>query len=247
MTSHPRTRINITGIIACDPCDTHQAPPPVTPFCKVCFDAKKTHDIYTSHYVRENRNRDSKVVCPTLTAQTCNYCHKNGHSIGYCPKLAGKGRNGNVKRGNTQHLSDSDIERELADVIAENDFEHEQQQEIDEFEAHLDNQYFDPNSPYHPDLVHYSHGHGDGDGHATVRNFWNPTTNSFQLTDLSATTPVFYFPVIPQELQNVFTHEESFSPSVFPEQKRRRINAPHEDIHFDHEDDAEVCAINNQN
>lgn len=57
------------------------------PFCKVCKDAGKSQQEYTSHYPRENAGRESRVVCPTLLAQECGYCHAKGHTPKYCPAL----------------------------------------------------------------------------------------------------------------------------------------------------------------
>ena len=62
----------------------------VKKFCKICFDAKKTEAIYTSHYVRETPDASSKIVCPTLLAQECRFCNKNGHTIKYCPVIKKK-------------------------------------------------------------------------------------------------------------------------------------------------------------
>ena len=53
-------------------------------FCKVCQDAGKPESIYTSHNVRQTQDKTSPVTCPTLLAQECRYCHKQGHSIKYC-------------------------------------------------------------------------------------------------------------------------------------------------------------------
>ena len=58
------------------------------PFCKVCRDAGKDVSVYTSHHVRESPAPGSRVVCPTLLTQSCNYCHVPGHTIGYCPTLS---------------------------------------------------------------------------------------------------------------------------------------------------------------
>lgn len=56
-------------------------------FCKVCCDAGKTKEEYTNHFVRASREPGAPVVCPTLLALNCNYCHKNGHTPKYCPAL----------------------------------------------------------------------------------------------------------------------------------------------------------------
>ena len=56
-------------------------------FCKVCKDAGKPESVYTSHWVRETPDIRSKVVCPTLLALECRYCHANNHTVKYCPVL----------------------------------------------------------------------------------------------------------------------------------------------------------------
>lgn len=60
------------------------------PFCKVCKDAGKPESVYTSHWVRETPDIRSKVVCPTLLALECRYCHANNHTVKYCPVLKTK-------------------------------------------------------------------------------------------------------------------------------------------------------------
>lgn len=59
----------------------------VKPFCKVCKDAGKSEAEYTSHFVRENPDPSSKVVCPTLLALQCTYCDGSGHTVSYCKVL----------------------------------------------------------------------------------------------------------------------------------------------------------------
>lgn len=56
-------------------------------YCKVCHDAGKTEAEYRSHFTRENKSANAKVVCPTLLSQECRYCFKNGHTVKYCPVL----------------------------------------------------------------------------------------------------------------------------------------------------------------
>ena len=55
---------------------------PVTPSCKVCKDAGLSETVYSSHWVK---NKDGHVVCPTLLAQKCRCCGKNGHTVSFCP------------------------------------------------------------------------------------------------------------------------------------------------------------------
>jgi len=62
------------------------------PYCKVCHDAGKTIEEYSSHFVKSEPGPNGKVVCPTLLALECRYCYKNGHSAGYCPILADKAK-----------------------------------------------------------------------------------------------------------------------------------------------------------
>lgn len=52
-----------------------------TPNCKVCRDAGKSEQEYSSHRVRDKNGR---VTCPTLLSQKCRNCGKNGHTIKYC-------------------------------------------------------------------------------------------------------------------------------------------------------------------
>ena len=60
---------------------------PIQKYCKVCQDAGKSEAEYRSHFTRETRDPNSKVVCPTLLALECRYCFKNGHTVKYCDIL----------------------------------------------------------------------------------------------------------------------------------------------------------------
>ena len=53
-------------------------------FCKVCQDAGKPENEYTSHWVRSSPGPEGKVICPTLLSQECKYCYKTGHTTKYC-------------------------------------------------------------------------------------------------------------------------------------------------------------------
>lgn len=85
---------------------------PVKKFCKVCQDAGKTEDEYRSHFTRESPDPKSKVTCPTLLAQSCRYCFKNGHTVKYCAVL--KDNEKKQKRGEIGFQnSDRDKKAEL--------------------------------------------------------------------------------------------------------------------------------------
>ena len=57
-----------------------------TPFCKVCFDAKKPESVYTSHFVKSAPGPDGQIICPTLLNQACRNCGQLGHTSSYCVK-----------------------------------------------------------------------------------------------------------------------------------------------------------------
>ena len=59
----------------------------VKSFCKICFDAGKPESEYSSHFVKSERGRNGKVVCPTLLNLNCTYCDKKGHTKSYCLEL----------------------------------------------------------------------------------------------------------------------------------------------------------------
>ena len=54
------------------------------PCCKVCQDAGKPEEVYTSHWVKD---LTGKTVCPTLLNTECRFCHKIGHTTKYCKEL----------------------------------------------------------------------------------------------------------------------------------------------------------------
>lgn len=55
--------------------------------CKVCKDAGKPESEYSNHFVKD---REGKVVCPTLLSLQCRYCQKPGHTVSHCPTLQAK-------------------------------------------------------------------------------------------------------------------------------------------------------------
>jgi len=59
-------------------------------FCRVCYDAKKSYEEYSSHYVKDIPGPEGKVTCPMLLSQACRYCGEVGHTVKYCKKIEEK-------------------------------------------------------------------------------------------------------------------------------------------------------------
>ena len=59
--------------------------------CKFCKDSGKSYEMYSSHFVRESPDPNSRIVCPTILAMECKYCFKKGHTISKCVKYANRG------------------------------------------------------------------------------------------------------------------------------------------------------------
>jgi hypothetical protein len=53
-------------------------------FCKVCQDSGKSESEFRSHNVRQTKDPNSFITCPTLLSQECRNCFKKGHTIKYC-------------------------------------------------------------------------------------------------------------------------------------------------------------------
>jgi len=56
----------------------------VVPSCPHC----KNLGLKNDHWLRENSSPDSAIVCPVLLKTECRYCHKMGHNISKCQRLA---------------------------------------------------------------------------------------------------------------------------------------------------------------
>ena len=69
-------------------------------YCKVCHDSGKSEAVYTSHFIRESIDPNSKVLCPTLLALECRFCFCKGHTVKYCSAL--KKRNSERLRTNNE-------------------------------------------------------------------------------------------------------------------------------------------------
>jgi len=56
-------------------------------YCKVCFDAGKPEEVFTSHTVK---NQFGMVTCVTLLEHNCESCGCIGHTPKYCPAVKPK-------------------------------------------------------------------------------------------------------------------------------------------------------------
>lgn len=69
---------------------TRQGVQKASAYCKVCHDAGRPRHEYTSHFVKDKKGPDGKVVCPLLLNQECRYCHEKGHTPKQCPEIKAK-------------------------------------------------------------------------------------------------------------------------------------------------------------
>ena len=79
-------------------------------FCKVCMDAGKSEAEYRSHYIRETRDPNSKIICPTLLFIECRYCFKRGHTMKYCSTFKNKNKN-TINKSVTQPIITNKVEK----------------------------------------------------------------------------------------------------------------------------------------
>ena len=82
---------------------------PMPMFCKVCLDAGKAESEYTSHFIRETRDPNSKVVCPTLLALECRFCFGQGHTVKYCTVLIKKEKEKNRSQKSSEYNSTANL------------------------------------------------------------------------------------------------------------------------------------------
>ena len=66
-----------------------------TPFCSFCKHTGKSYAEYTSHYPKDRPGPEGKVICPTILASECSYCHEKGHTKRHCPKLKQRNQRSN--------------------------------------------------------------------------------------------------------------------------------------------------------
>lgn len=49
-----------------------------------------------NHTIRDFTKKDKPIICPTLLASECSYCHKLGHTKNYCLKLKEKKQSSSI-------------------------------------------------------------------------------------------------------------------------------------------------------
>jgi len=99
-------------------------------FCKVCFDAGKDESTFKSHFVKSGLGEQCIVVCPTLLATECKYCHMVGHTVKYCNALKYKRRmsfvrDDVVKVDVTVKVNKNKMQTNMFDSLIESDSEDE--------------------------------------------------------------------------------------------------------------------------
>lgn len=114
-------------------------------YCKVCHDAGKPESEYSSHFTRESRDPNSKILCPTLLSIECRYCYKFGHTVKYCPIIKDKLKEkkleeATIRRINGKDKKDKDKKEKGENVVfnlfacldedAEEDEENEEYREV---------------------------------------------------------------------------------------------------------------------
>jgi hypothetical protein len=105
-------------------------------YCKVCHDAGKSESEYQSHFIRENTNPNSKVVCPTLLSLECRYCSKKGHTVKYCKILEKDKKLSSRRQENTNNYRETnknDMKGKQTNNIFDN-LESDSEEEEDEKE-----------------------------------------------------------------------------------------------------------------
>lgn len=90
-------------------------------YCKVCHDAGKSESEYRSHFIRDSRDSNSTVVCPTLLALECRYCYKNGHTVKYCPSIKDKDKQQRRTESIIRHQNTPQL-KPKGNPITHNDF-----------------------------------------------------------------------------------------------------------------------------
>jgi hypothetical protein len=103
-------------------------------YCKVCHDAGKSESEYQSHFIRENAEPNSKVVCPTLLSLECRYCSKKGHTVKYCKFLEKDKKPSSRRQENTNNQTNkNDMKSKQSNNIFDN-LDSDSEEEDDEKE-----------------------------------------------------------------------------------------------------------------
>lgn len=108
------------------------------PCCKVCMDAGKSVEEYSSHWVKDTKGT---VICPTLLSQQCRYCIKSGHTVKFCPTLKAnekerekKAREFESKKTSKKEVAKKETKKEEFGVFTAFAYESDDEVEVQEKE-----------------------------------------------------------------------------------------------------------------
>ena len=99
------------------------------PICKHCNNLGLPDA--NTHWLREGRGINSKIVCPKLLNTQCKFCKEYGHTISYCNKLKSKD---NEKISNAVIIYNNSDQFKLSNNIFDNlnsDFQDTDIQDMD--------------------------------------------------------------------------------------------------------------------
>jgi len=113
------------------------------PFCPHCKNLGLDESVYTSHFVRENSDPSSKVVCPELLSTECPYCFKPGHTKSRCPILIA--RETQRKKEEKKQLYADNIQKKHAEEMAKK--EQKKAKQVNKFTALLESDDSDDEKP----------------------------------------------------------------------------------------------------
>jgi hypothetical protein len=89
------------------------------PFCKICYDSGKPESLYSNHFVRESRDINSRVVCPTLLSVSCRFCGVRGHTVSKCKKALMTPTKYNVEYKKINEADIKSVKKNLFDCLSD--------------------------------------------------------------------------------------------------------------------------------
>lgn len=105
--------------------------------CKVCKDAGKPESEYSNHFVKD---REGKVVCPTLLSLQCRYCQKSGHTVSHCPTLQAKSKADEKAKRRQEFAMKSETQKTKVSKKSQSKFNFEFLEEEEEMSEEMTNE-----------------------------------------------------------------------------------------------------------